>query len=279
VATAQTESAKAAAVEQWTADPCGSSLVAGEPGSREYLEELLAMRADYAPWMAEELGYEAVTGLDILDVGCGQGIDLVRYVAGGANAVGIDLTERHVELARAHLASMGFEPTALEGDAEALPFEDESFDRVSSNGVLHHTSDMPAALGEIRRVLRPGGRATVIVYNRNSLHYWLHQVLVKGILLGGVVRERNMEGVLSSGVEYSRIAARPLVRVYTRGLLRQMMLDAGFSEISVHPRHFRSSDTVPTRLLSRFVPMLRDPEFLDRIGRRAGWYLVAKGTR
>jgi ubiquinone/menaquinone biosynthesis C-methylase UbiE len=237
------------------------------------------VRADYGPWIEEELCYESAAGLDVLDVGCGQGIDLVQYAVAGARPTGVDLTPRHVQLARAHLASMGFEPVVLEGDAEALPFDDQSFDRASSNGVLHHTSDMSAAMREIRRVLRPGGSATVIVYNRDSLHYWLHQVLVRGVLSGGLVRERSMEGVLSSGVEYSRIGARPLVRVYTRRRLRQVMLDAGFTGVSVHARHFRSTDTVPTRVLSRFVASLREPRFLDRIGRRAGWYLVGKGSR
>jgi ubiquinone/menaquinone biosynthesis C-methylase UbiE len=279
VAAPQTRNAKAAAVDTWTADPCGSNLVSGEPGTREYLEELLAMRAGYGPWMEEELAYESASGLDVLDVGCGQGIDLVQYALAGARPIGVDLTPRHVQLARAHLASMGFEPVVLEGDAEALPFDDQSFDRASSNGVLHHTSDMSAALREIRRVLRPGGNATVIVYNRNSLHYWLHQVLVRGVLFGGLVRERSMEGVLSSGVEYSRIGARPLVRVYTRRRLRRMMLDAGFTGVSVHARHFRPTDTVLTSFLSRFIASLRDRRFLDRIGRRAGWYLVAKGSR
>ena len=279
MAATRTQNAKAAAVEQWTADPCGSPYVIGKPGSSEYLEHLLEMRSEYAPWMSEELEYANYGGLEVLDVGCGQGIDLAKYALGGAHAVGVDLTPRHVELAAAHLHSMGLEARVVQADAEALPFDDESFDRVSSNGVLHHTSDMPTALREIRRVLRTGRSAAVIVYNRNSLHYWLHQVLVRGILLGGLVRERSMDGVLSSSVEYSRVDARPLVRVYTRRRLTQMMLDAGFTRVSVYPRHFKAANTLPTRLVSRFVPALRNPEYLDRIGRRAGWYLVAKGTR
>jgi ubiquinone/menaquinone biosynthesis C-methylase UbiE len=212
-------------------------------------------------------------------VGSGQGIDLARYAQAGAEATGIDLTPRHVELANAHLAALGLPGEAVRGDGERLPFDDGAFDRVSSNGVLHHTPDMDAALREIRRVLKPGGSATVIVYNRDSLHYWVHQVLTRGILLGGLIRERSMAGVLSSGVEYSSIGARPLVRVYGRRQLKAMLEEAGFERVTVHARHFRSSDTVPTRLLARALPALRDPERLDRIGRRAGWYLVARGAR
>ena len=109
---------------------------------------------------------------------------------------------------------MGGTAEVVNGDAERLPFEDATFDRVSSNGVLHHTPDMPAALREIRRVLKPGGEARIIVYNRSSLHYWVNQVLYQGIILRGLLEERSMAGVLSRGVEVSSIGARPLVRVY-----------------------------------------------------------------
>jgi ubiquinone/menaquinone biosynthesis C-methylase UbiE len=270
--------AKAAAIEQWTSDPCGSGHIAGEPGSKSYMERLIAMRNEYAPWMAEELDYAGSEGLDVLDVGCGQGIDVARYALTGARATGVDLTPRHVELAEQHLAALGLDAKVQVEDAERLSFEDRSFDRVSSNGVLHHTPNMPVALREINRVLRPGGRATVIVYSRASFHFWLQQV-PKAVVSGALLRERGMRGVLSRGVEYSRIGARPLVRVYTRQMLSTMMRDAGFAEVTVHSRHFRASDTLPTRFAARLSSRLRDPQTLDRLGRIAGWYLVATGIR
>src|SRR5262245_3000812 len=161
---------KQAAIEQWTADPCGPEELEGEPGSRPYFERLLRGRAEYGPWFAEALDYMGARGLRVLDVGCGQGIDVANYALNGAEATGVDLTPRHVELAQQHLEAMGLGAEVVQGDAEALPFDDASFDRVSSNGVLHHTPDMVAALREIRRVLRVGGEATVIVYNRRSFH-------------------------------------------------------------------------------------------------------------
>lgn len=270
---------KAAAIEQWSADPCGSSIAEGEQGSRTYFESLVRGRFEYGPWMPESLGYDETEGLDVLDVGCGQGIDLYRYALAGAHATGVDLTPRHVELARAHLAAMGLEATVVRGDAEALPFADESFDRVSSNGVLHHTPDLPAALREIRRVLRPGGEARIIVYNRNSFHYWLTQVLYEGVLRGGLLKERSMEGVLSRGVEYSSIGARPLVRVYSPKQMRGLMRAAGFENVDTSVRHFQPTDTPVTYVLRRFVKALESPRVLDRIGRVGGWYVVARGTR
>src|SRR5262245_46796799 len=119
--------AKQAAIEQWTADPCGSSEVDQEPGSLAYFEQLLQMRDGYAPWMTEELDYAGTAGLRVLDVGCGQGIDVARYATAGAIATGVDLTPRHVELAQAHMRAMKLEAEVVPGDAEELPFDDNTF--------------------------------------------------------------------------------------------------------------------------------------------------------
>jgi ubiquinone/menaquinone biosynthesis C-methylase UbiE len=276
--TSAASSAKEAAVKQWSADPCGSDRVDGAPGSAAYAEDLVTMRAEYAPWMADSLDYSGTRRLDVLDVGCGQGIDLINYARSEARVTGVDLTLRHVELARAHLESLGLEGAVLQGDAEALPFPDASFDRVSSNGVLHHTPDVDRALAEIARVLRPGGRATVLVYNRRSLHYWVEQVLHEGLMRRKLFRERSMEGVLATGVEHSSIDARPLVRVYSPGELRQMISAAGLDGVQVDLRHFLPSDTFLTLALHR-RGLLPGPPALDRMGRVAGWYLVGRAIK
>jgi ubiquinone/menaquinone biosynthesis C-methylase UbiE len=251
---------KQRAIEQWTADPCGPRVSGAEA--------LLRARRAYAPWMPSALDYDGAADLDVLDVGCGQGIDLCEYARAGARVTGIDLTPRHVELARQHLAELGLVGAAVvEGDAERLPFPDESFDLVSSNGVLHHTPDMVGALKEIRRVLRQDGRLTVIVYNRRSAHYWLHQVLLRGIVQAGLVREGGMAGVLSAHVERSTVGARPLVRALTASQLRAMLHQAGFGVASVEPTPFQPHETLFTKKLTRV------PQF------PVGWYLIGRARR
>ena len=269
---------KSAAIDCWTADPCGSSTAAGEPGTKEYFQRLLASRREYAPWMADALDYAGAAGLDVLDVGCGQGIDLAAYALAGAHPTGVDLTPRHVELANAHLAALELEGDAVVGDAEQLPFPDESFDRVSSNGVLHHTPDLPAALREIHRVLRPGGEARVIVYNRHSFHYWLTQVLWHGLLQGRLFRTRSLDGVMSETVEYTTTGARPLVHAYSPKEMRRMLASAGLRDVRSFVRHFQPNDTPPTKLLTTIGISFSQP-MRDRIGRTGGWYVVAVGKR
>lgn len=263
--------AKQRAIHQWSNDPCGPT-VPGMPGYRAYFEALDAGRRAYAPWMAEALRYDRASGLRVLDLGCGQGIDLVRYAAEGAEVTGVDITPRHVDLARRHLEAMGLPGTVIEADAEALPLPSHTFDIASSNGVLHHTPDMPAALRELHRVLKPGGAVAIIVYNRQSLHYWIHQVMTRGILCGGLLRERSMDGVLASNVERTSVRGRPLVRVYSARQVRTMLTNAGFCRVTTEVRGFHATDTVPTRILAPF------PHVLSWIGRRLGWYVVARAA-
>ena len=274
---------KQAAIDQWTADPIASDVAIGEPGTRSYFETVLAGRAEYAPWMAVELGYAPgavdVAELDVLDIGCGSGIDLAGYARAGANVTGVDLTPRHVELARKHLAELGLGAPVLEGDAEQLPFEDASFDRASSNGVLHHTPDFHAALREIHRVLRPGGEARIIVYNKHSLHYWFNQVLFHGIIKRELLEERSMANVLSRNVEFSTSGGRPLVRVYTPHAVRRALRATEFKDVRTVVRGFHHDSAFPVHILSQRFPKLKDPEVEDRIGRVAGWYVVARATR
>jgi ubiquinone/menaquinone biosynthesis C-methylase UbiE len=270
--------AKVAAVTQWTADPCGPETSA-EPGTPAYAEELIAGRRAYAPWFSRALDYAGSAGLKVLDVGCGQGIDLIEYARAGAEVFGIDLTPRHVELARQNLEALDLSADVREGDAEHLPFPDETFDRVSSNGVLHHTPDIAAALTEIRRVLKPSREARILVYNRNSFHYWIHQVAWQGIYKRRLVAERSMAGVLSSGVERTSIGARPLVRVYSSRQVRGMMQNAGFVSVSTSIDGFNTVDTPISDVLSRRTHWLDDPGRIERLGRLGGWYVLGFGRK
>jgi 2-polyprenyl-3-methyl-5-hydroxy-6-metoxy-1,4-benzoquinol methylase len=268
--------AKEQAIRCWTTVPCGSRVARGEPGSREYFEALIAGRHAYAPWMAEALDYKGARGLDVLDVGCGQGIDLARLARAGANVTGVDLTPRHVELARRHLEVVGIAGTVVEGDAESLPFLDQSFDRVISNGVLHHTPDFDRALREIRRVLRPGGEARLILYHRDSVYYWLTQVLGHGIAQGRLFHEHSMSSVMARHEGGSHEGARPLVRVYSRRQARLALERAGFAAVRTSVRHFRFENTPFTKPLARFAGR-KSERLLQPIGNTLGWYLVVVG--
>jgi len=101
-------------------------------------------------------------GETVLDLGCGAGFDLLQaalMVGPGGRAIGVDMTPAMCEKARAGAAAMGLANVEVrEGFLEALPVEDASVDVVIGNGVVNLTPDKVAAMREVARVLRPGGR-------------------------------------------------------------------------------------------------------------------------
>jgi arsenite methyltransferase len=104
-------------------------------------------------------------GEAVLDVGSGAGTDSLvaaQMVGADGSVTGLDMTPEMLRKARAAAAEMGATNVAfIEGEAESLPFEDESFDVVISNGVIDLISDKDAVFSEIHRVLRPGGRIQI----------------------------------------------------------------------------------------------------------------------
>jgi SAM-dependent methyltransferase len=113
------------------------------------------------PWLYQAAEFGDHRAERVLEIGCGSGSDLLQFAKHGAVATGIDLTEKHIELARRLVGSLA---AVHRADARHLPFEDESFDYVYSHGVLHHSDEPEKIAYEIFRVLRPGGRFNVHVY-------------------------------------------------------------------------------------------------------------------
>ena len=104
-------------------------------------------------------------GERVVDVGCGAGIDSLiaaRMVGVSGSVVGIDMTPSMIEKARAAAAAMGAENVEFrDGFAEELPVADEWADVIISNGVMNLFPDKVAGLGEMARVLKPGGRLQI----------------------------------------------------------------------------------------------------------------------
>lgn len=107
--------------------------------------------------------------MSILDVGSGRGKFLVAAAKAGAHVSGIEPYEKYITLAKERGTKEGFELDIKQGDAEHLPFDNETFDFVNLSEVIEHVESPERALLEVRRVLKPGGYAYVSVPNRFGL--------------------------------------------------------------------------------------------------------------
>jgi ubiquinone/menaquinone biosynthesis C-methylase UbiE len=265
-------------IEHWTAVPIGTQTTgfATNQGmfTREYFEEHSRFRyVVYAPWLPSVAGFDAYHGKLLLEVGCGMGTDLLEYTRSGANVIGLDLTPRHLELAKRRFQLFGQHGTFINGDAEQLSFRDDSFDFVFSNGVLHHTPDTQRAVDEIHRVLRPGGEALIVLYHRHSLHYYLRILLESGskrfvrhLLDGKKPSDFSYAKVLSSSTDGE---LNPLTKVYSRRQGAALM--RRFSDVRTQIRHLNRGDFPLSRLFPSFL--------LRSLAHSVGWYLVLRGRK
>jgi ubiquinone/menaquinone biosynthesis C-methylase UbiE len=111
--------------------------------------------------IVEAAGLKA--GSRALDVACGPGIVVEALARRGGDVVGCDITPAMLEKTRSRAAAAHLDNVAcVPGRAEALPFENDYFDVVVSRSAVHHFSDPAAALGEMARVVRPGGRVVTV---------------------------------------------------------------------------------------------------------------------
>ena len=96
-------------------------------------------------------------GQRLLDVAAGTGNVALRAAEAGADVVAVDLTPEHFEAGRRHARDRGVEIRWVEGDAQALPFEAEEFDVVTSSFGAIFAPDHQRTAGELLRVCKPGG--------------------------------------------------------------------------------------------------------------------------
>jgi len=152
-------------------------------------------------------------GAFLLDVGCGTGLFVRQYMAGGGRAVGLDISPKMVQNARKHCAAGEF----LVGTADMLPFRGETFDALASLLAFSYLPDPGAMLREAFRVLKPGGRIAICTLSRT--------VFTNAVPIIYALGERV--GLQRVGVGNFN------ERYYTGREIADLLTDAGFVDVSV----------------------------------------------
>jgi SAM-dependent methyltransferase len=134
----------------------------------------------------------------LLDLGCGPGLLLGEALRRGARAHGIDISATALSIARRRTPAA----PALCANAEALPFRDGSFDHLTCIGTLEHFLAPLRALSEMRRVLRAGGRACILLPNVRALKWQIDARILRAHEAGSHERAATLEewrGLLTRG--------------------------------------------------------------------------------
>ena len=282
----------------WQANPCGVKFADAAPGTRRFYELVEAHRYTKEWHIPVAADFTGARGLKVLEIGCGLGTDGAQFAEAGADYTGVDLTEAAVELARKRFELFNLPGAFQTVDAENLDFADEGFDLVYSHGVLHHTPDTEKAIREIHRVLRPGGRAVVMLYHRGSYNYRVNIAVLRragahllkwepGVkLINKITGEpldslhqhakllkSEKESYLQPGEFLSQNtdgAGNPLARVYSRQEARELFKD--FSEVTLKT-YFLNKRWLP--VIGNMLP--RSVE--SRLAERWGWHLWIYATK
>ncbi|HEV8367777.1 MAG TPA: class I SAM-dependent methyltransferase [Pyrinomonadaceae bacterium] len=281
----------------WQENPCGTKFADAPPGSRRFYELVEEHRYQKEWHIPAAAGFAKTKDLQVLEIGCGLGTDGAQFAKAGADYTGIDLTEAAVELAQKRFELFQLPGTFRAADAEQLDFPDNSFDLVYSHGVLHHTPDTAGAVKEVRRVLKPGGLAEVMLYHRDSYNYRINISLLRrvGVHLlrwnGGVKFVKLLTGEAEDSLrEHSRRlkkersylsseeflsqntdgAGNPLARVYSREEARELFKD--FSKVELRT-YFLNKKWLP------IVGPLLPRSLESRLASRWGWHLWIYATK
>lgn len=157
----------------WNTEACGTHFVETFTDTRDFYEKFREHRYRTEWHLLQLVPFAESRGKRVLEIGIGNGADGAMFALNGAFYTGADLTTAALEATRRHFEVLGLAGEFKQENAEKLSFADESFDWVYSHGVLHHTPNTAVALSEVWRVLKPGGRAIVMLYHKHSFNYWV----------------------------------------------------------------------------------------------------------
>jgi len=227
-------------------------------GSRGFFDDLDQYHFEKLHHLLQLIPFDECRGRRVLEVGCGAGVDLVRFARGGAEVCGVDLTEAAIALARANFSQRGLTGRFEVADAERLPFAGNTFDLVYAHGVVQYTASPQTLVNECYRVLKPGGQAVFQVYNRIS---WLNA----------------LSKLMKVGLEH---ADAPVLLTFSAGEFRRLL--GKFRDVRIEPERF----PVKSRLHGGWKGAVYNGLFVGMFNalprvlvRRFGWHLLAFCTK
>lgn len=225
---------------------------------------------------SEIIDYQRLKGKRVLEIGCGAGVHAMLLAQAGANLTAIDLTHNAIEMTRNRFEAFGLAGDIRQGDAEALDFEDDTFDLVWSWGVIHHSADMQQAIDEIHRVLKPGGLAQVMVYHKNSVRYWVVGGLVEGVLKGKLLKMSldEVNKTFTDGYIARHLTSRDARRMFAAfSSVETRVMDQG-DEVALPGYAFLSRV-----LLNKVIPRPAKVGFDVTLQALWGWFLFIEATK
>jgi len=227
-------------------------------GTKEFFDDLDEYRFDKNRYLLDVIDFSEYKSKQVLEVGCGVGIDLVRFARHGAIVYGIDLSQRAIDLAQKNFELHGLKAELMVMDGTNMKFENNRFDCIYAHGVLPYVADVPKLISEIHRVLKPHGVAILQAYSRYS---WLN--------LFSILFRVKLEHQDS-----------PVFQKHSISEFRKLLMK--FTYVEIVPERF----PVRSRLQRGVKAKIYNTFFVDAFNlipktliRPFGWHLIAKAIK
>jgi 2-polyprenyl-3-methyl-5-hydroxy-6-metoxy-1,4-benzoquinol methylase len=215
------------------------------------------------------MGLDQLAGKRVLEIGCGMGMHSEMLVRAGANLTAIDISPTSIESSKRRFALKGLEGEFCQMDAEHLDFPDDHFDFVWSWGVIHHSAYTGRIVREIHRVLKPGGRAGIMVYATDGMSAYI--TFVRRYLFG-FWRGKSLDDLLWKDADGFT------ARFYTKDAWRDL-LSTFFEPVTVQLCG-QDADVVPLpRQMRRPLLKLISPKRQRRMAAQWGSMIFAHATK
>lgn len=186
--------------------------------SQKWRQQSAAMGCDLTRGIVEAAS--VLPGMRVLDLACGTGepaISLATFLVDAGEVIGVDISGAPLQIAAARAAQRGLTNAKFQqADAHDLPFPDNAFDRITSRLGVMFFADLPRALREMRRVLKPAGTATLVAWGAMEQPYFQTTIGTVLRFVGGAVVPEQAGKMFAF--------AQP-------GVLGGAMREAGFSRV------------------------------------------------
>jgi ubiquinone/menaquinone biosynthesis C-methylase UbiE/uncharacterized protein YbaR (Trm112 family) len=229
------------------------------PQLEQYVQKAVASAKEFGHLFGVDLDLQALKGQKILNIGCGCGGESLTLSYYGADCLGMDITRQAANAAQTLMQKLKSKGLGLQADARFIPLLSDSLDKVYSFGVLHHSENIQQSVNEIRRVLKPGGQAYIMLYATFSWQFMQQRIL--GMLRGyfSFSKQQQYMNQESEAAWRTENRKNPCTQTFSVAEVRKLFRD--FTRVSVRKAGFSLSQLI---LIKKLIP----GEVLDRFSRR-----------
>jgi len=249
-------------VQYWNEHPVHSVEFYQKSDLKEYCNTIDQLRwSDNERWAKQFYDFQLPEGSTVLEAGCGIGVCSRYYARQGYRVYAIDISSKAVEITKKSFRIFGLEGEIKLGNVENIPYPDNYFDCLVSNGVIHHTPNTEKAVEEFYRVLKRGGVAQCCIYYRNVLLRPPLWMLTRRLLPVLLKRRQGREAMFSITTPEELVRTydgneTPIAKLYSKEKAKQLF--HCFSIKACAPHYF------PARFLHGFMVGGVFHQMLDR---------------